>query len=154
LEYWPATELAEMGRRLPPERLTWGDLPVLARYEEDPGRLYGDWARARLVPFWTYHADLLRRYARADLPPALRRDDRVYPIDDSGWAPCTIGTTRAERSRLHAETRAGCGPCLRTFHPSPVAGRVLRELLETCRRERIGVVLLYMPEAAALRDCY
>ena len=154
LEYWPPTEIAEMSRRVPAERLAWGELPVLARYEDDPVRLYAAWAGARLVPFHTYHADLLRRYAPAGLPAAARRDDRVYPCDGSGWAPCTIGTTAADRLRLRAETLAGCGPFLRAFHPSPVAGRALRDLLATCRRERIAVVLLYMPEAAAFRDCY
>jgi hypothetical protein len=154
VEYWPPAEMTELARGVPPERLAWGDLAVLARYGDAPGRLYWDWASARLVPFRTYQADLLRRYAPAGLPAAARRDDRVYPTDGFGWSPCTIGTTRAEQRRLHTEALAGCGPFLRAFHPSPVAGRALRDLLGTCRRERVGVVLLYMPEAAAFRDSY
>jgi hypothetical protein len=154
VEYWPPTEIVEAARGVPPERLAWDDLAVLARWEPDPARLYGAWGLARLFPFWTYHADLLRRCAPAALPPAVRRDDRVYPADGSGWTPCTIGTTPADRSRLHAETLAGCGPFLRAFHPSPAAARALRDLLATCRRERIAAVLLYMPEASPFRACY
>jgi hypothetical protein len=154
LEYWPPTEIVEAVRGVPAERLAWSDLAVLARYVPDAARLYGAWGLARLFPFWTYHADLLRRCAPAALPPAARRDDRLYPADGSGWAPCTIGRTAEDRRRLHAETLAGCGPFLRAFEPSPAAGRALRDLLATCRRERIAVVLLYMPEASPLRACY
>jgi hypothetical protein len=154
LEYWPPTEMVELARALPPERLTWSDLAPVARCEDRPAALYWGWALARLLPFHAYHADLLRQYVPAALPAAACRDDRIYPIDDSGWARCTIGTTPTERQRLRAIILTSTTPFLQAFHPAPAADRALHDLLATCRRERIGVVLVSMPESSAFREAY
>jgi hypothetical protein len=154
VEYYPSTELAE-DDRIPPQRLAWDDVRLLAPYCPDPGHLYWDWGEHRLLPWFTDRRALLRTCAPDWLPPANRVDARLYPIDRGGWKPCPNPTVIPEaRRRLIALQHDHHARIFQWFHPSRTAENALRDLLGLCRQQRIGTALLFLPEAGGFRTCY
>jgi hypothetical protein len=158
LECWPPLWNGEGAQaeinRIPPARLEWRDLGVVAPYFPRPGRLHGEWGQARLAPWYSSRFVLLAQFARDLLPQQERRDDQWGQIDPWGWLPDDESTDPAAVEARFPLVRARFAPLLEQFRISPAADRALRECLTLCRREGIAVALLYMPESKTFRDWY
>jgi len=74
-----------------------------------------------------------------------------------GFFPCAFGRTAVtptQYARGLKRSRREYGPVLRDFHIAPDEARAVRAFLDLCRRQRIGVTLVLMPEASAFRSWY
>jgi hypothetical protein len=138
------------------ERLTWGDLRVLRRYAPRAWPLYCDWCMAQLPPWFSQRFHVMNRYARDWLPWSSRQDELWEQLAADGWWTYPAAAEKAgpvERHRRSAAVRAQLGG-LDGFQVSAFPDRCLREVLEICRREGIGVALVMMPEASEFRAWY
>jgi hypothetical protein len=158
LECWPPFlyqdgERAEI-YKVPVARLGWSDLRVLAPYYPDPRGLYEDWCLARVTPWSSSRFTLLTQFARDGLPREGRRDDQWVFLDGCGWLPYRHATApadvQARLPRVHDLFR----PALEHCRVSEASDRALRQTIALCRREGIGVGLLYMPESPLFRSWY
>lgn len=125
-------------------------LPHFAR----PHRLVLPWLTSRLMPGHEHQRRVFQQLAGNCLPaPALVTENEK--ADPWGWSPSPTATVTAEEQRRHIEAahrqyhnafpdfRLGNQPC-----------RLLDEMLESCRRERVAVCLIRMPESAVFRGWY
>jgi hypothetical protein len=136
------------------DRLEFGQLRRLRRYVSRPWSMYGRWLASRIVPWHSHRFLILDRIAPAWLA-ASNRQDRRTPSDDHGWLrhqPETV--TAGERNwRIEQQLKA-YAPSLDRFCISLAPDRALRELLDSCRQERIDAALLTMPESSELRAAF
>jgi hypothetical protein len=160
VEYWPPVlkqddGCAEEGR-IDLGRLSWGDLPLLARYWSDPRKLRRGLLEERVEPFFSYRFSIMSRLAPAWLPMAVRRGNPWPTMDHFGWLPNPHEpiTTAAEHDWRMKSVRDFYRPILERFRISDLSDRALRELFAVCRREGIGVVLFQMPEGSEFRALY
>jgi hypothetical protein len=86
----------------------------------------------------------------------MRQDGHWGTLDRWGWMPSKEmpdpdGTLRRRGRELNHQH---FGPIVEHWQVSAVSDRALRELVQLCRDEGIGVALLFMPESAAFRSWY
>jgi hypothetical protein len=136
------------------DRLEFGELRRLRRYVSRPWSMYGRWLASRIVPWHSHRFLILDRLAPAWLAASVRQDRRT-PSDDRGWLRHQPESVSAgERDwRIEQQLKA-YSPALDRFCISPTPDRALRELLESCRQERIEAALLAMPESSELRSAF
>jgi hypothetical protein len=152
--YWSQEGNRAEVRRLPVERLAWSDLAVVRRYTDEPGELYRKWGLARALPCSSSRLVFVTRYAR-DWLPCERRPFEVWSqADAAGWVPFSGSPEPEEIRRRLTGCRERSLAVLNEFCISEAADRSLHELLTICRRERIRVHLLFMPELSGLRELY
>jgi hypothetical protein len=158
LECWPFYWSQEGNRgevrRLPVERLAWTDLAVVRRYTDEPGELYRNWGLARALPCSSSRLVLVTRYARNWLPPERRPFEIWSEADATGWVPFKGPRGPEDIRRRLAGCRERSMAVLNEFCISETTDRSLHEILTVCRREGIGVHLLFMPELSGLRELY
>jgi hypothetical protein len=152
---WQEREHAEEAR-IDISRLGWSDLALLERYWRDPGRLWEDYTEARLVPWFSHRICLLSRFAPAWLPVGARQDGNWGTLDGWGWLPSKEmpdldGSARRRGRELN---RQFFSPILEHWEASVLSDRALRELVQLCRQQDIGVALLFMPETREFRSWY
>jgi hypothetical protein len=135
-------------------RLSWSDLWVMERLAAQPRRVVREWCEERALPWYSTRFVLLDFVAPNWLPWEARRLNCWDELDHTGWLPNAFKGGAAEKERETARALQRFGPVLRDFRPSDGADRALREVLDTCRRERIRTALLYMPESSAFRNLY
>jgi hypothetical protein len=135
-------------------RLNWSDLCLLRRFAVEPRRVVRNWCAERALPWYSTRFALLELVAPNWLPWEARRQNRWRTVDSAGWFPKPFHGNAADRQRLTAQAREEFGQYLRRFHQAETADHALREMLDLCRRERIGAALLYLPEASSFRDLY
>jgi hypothetical protein len=142
--------------RLPPYRLRFSDLGVLRRYRPDVApAYYRAWLEWNLVPWHSNRYHLLERYAPELLEPSqletLRLGDWRHSLTANGWQPIPPLPDEVKRKALEA-ARNGYQPIFANFHLSHRVGGLLRDMLDTCRREGVPVLgLLLMPESSEFR---
>ncbi len=135
-------------------RADWNDLPLLQRYSAEPETLRYRWSASRVLPWFGYRLCLLSRFA-PDLVPWKARQDIWYRVDRSGWLGYGATSVTAEEYRRAMELAWWeHAPRLNPFQVTTVPDRAVRELLDLCRREKIGVRLLLMPEDSLFRSWY
>ncbi|HWG42004.1 MAG TPA: hypothetical protein VN688_04400 [Gemmataceae bacterium] len=122
--------------------------PYLAR----PGRRGRDWLQANLAPCYAFrlqlHAEVQRAAFGVPFPP-------LPAVDEWGWRTMTPKLLPAwERTRNVQREQGGYSPGLGHFRMGKGPKRALRDLLALCRRERIPVALVLMPESSEFRAVY
>jgi hypothetical protein len=135
-------------------RLT--DLPLVRHYFAHPWPAYGECCQAHLLPCARDRVLLLNRFAPRWLPGANRPNEDGYrTLDGWGWLQGMWDTSPdAYRPRAEDAYRVFFAAMFEHYHIRPVAGRALRKLLKVCRRERIAVAFLVMPESSDFRRRY
>lgn len=135
------------------ERCDARDMYALHNYVDHPWQDWLKWLRYRWAISYQLRAELMRRAApgwQAPAAPDLTALDKTTP---SGWVP--LPWPRPDTAVRKQRAQLGCvafSPCYQDFQVSDRTNRALREILDTCRRERIEVGLLVMPEADESRD--
>ena len=145
--------VADLDEKITPlESLRWQELS-LARHAaagQRPVRRT-DWGLEWAHPVYTYRLSLLTRFAPSLLRWEHRQND--FKVDDpGGWIPMAPRLFMAKgrgaaREKLHQEL---CGP-MQTMHPGGRPVQCLEEFLELCRREKIPVTVVRMPESPLLQ---
>lgn len=124
----------------------------LRPYFAHPGRMLRAWIEARTVPWYAFRADL-----HEDLRFAYEGQKREFfcPPDEYGWRPLPRQAPSAEeRASTWWLAVSMYGPGLSDFRLGTGPLRALREILGICRRERIPVALVVMPEGSPFRGLY
>ncbi len=132
---------------------TLRDLPLLRRYPVS-GRTWAFWLHDRLLLWHKYRSGFVAWAAPQALTPGARWGDHLWDYQGGEWRVIGAGVSPLERRRLTEDARRRYVPALQNFRIDPHADRALRELLDTCRTRRIGVVLFLMPEAGEFRGWY
>ena len=155
---WEEKNLA-LPEQVPANRLQSSDLEILDRYAAR-----GRWNRTRkwlktcLVPWYSNRYVLLSRYAPSLLEPAKTFEVQFWrhSLTSKGWLPFPLTTvTREQHENWFRVARDHYTPTLANFRVCPEADLLIREMLETCRQEKIEVLgLLLMPEGRDFRDLY
>jgi hypothetical protein len=136
------------------DELSWVDLPVLRRYCERPWLMYGRWLWSRAAAGSSYRLGLMKQHLPKWLPASLQFDVWLG-ITAYGWVPFAHDTVSAADYRRGLErARVEYYRLLHDFLLRDSPTRALRELLELCRREDIGVGLFLMPEGSEFRSWY
>jgi hypothetical protein len=155
--YWDGKRM-ENDACVPDYRLRWIDLPCLQAYAPRPWNPYLKWGEEQMAPSYSSRFCLLNYYLPAWVPADVRMREPRWEdgIDAFGWlsAPVVTVTSDQYQKGVAAAYRAYGAPFDDWFRVSPVVEQAMRELLETCRRERISVVLLLMPEGSDFRSWY
>jgi hypothetical protein len=122
--------------------------PYLAR----PARRGRDWLQAQIAPCYAFrlqlHAELRRAAFGISFPP-------LPAVDEWGWRTMTPKLLPAwERARNVQREHDGYSPGLSHFRMAKGPSQALHDLLGLCRRERIPVALVLMPESSEFRALY
>ena len=132
---------------------TLRDWPVLRRYSVN-GRTWGFWLQDRLLLWYKYRSGFLAWAAPRWLLPQARWGENLWNYRGGEWRVIGDKVSLPERRRLTDDARRRYAPALQHFRIADDADRALRELLDTCRTQRIAVVLFLMPEACEFRAWY
>lgn len=160
VETWPMHLLldgrgAKTGGCLPPVRLRYRDLGVLARYYAQPHKTRARWREAQMLPWFHHRYFLVSLLAPQLLPKAMRMDFLWSNTDEWGWqwVPGHTECCDTNPARM-AAVEQFYTELLPQFRITPEGEGALREIVETCRREGIQVAMLRMPESARVRRLY
>ncbi len=159
LETWPpfwcrnrtAEEGLNEGHLATPDA---ADLRFLTPYASAPGRFMLDWGIDRVVPLAGRRRAMLRRWLPAWSPTTDEPCDAgLAMMDDYGWRPERLTHDPAYFRQTTAQYRK-VFTFLDTFQIPEPTGQALRDTLALCRREKIGAVLLLMPEPSFFSEWY
>jgi hypothetical protein len=146
----PSAELA----RVAPTRLWLCELPLLEDYGSRAAVLQAEWWRAWPLPWYVRRFAILSRLVPSFIPYAARAD-WIHRIDECGWIASGKRPTTSDTRRTLAErTKLEYQDWLTRFRLEGVPRRALHELLALCRKEKIAVGLVVMPETSIFRACY
>jgi hypothetical protein len=141
--------------QLPGSRLSWQELDVVSRYRGSTAELATSWHLSWLLP-WYQHRFVLLTRLRFAADRRKAEPDLARTLDDWGqFGASTYKLTPVHRQRCEEAARAEYATMLnQNFRLGERPCRAYREILETCRRERIATALLWMPEGPTFRDWY
>jgi hypothetical protein len=141
-------------RMLDGSRLSAAEMGRLLPYYEQPRRVLGKWSAASLAPAHRRAQELRRLFALDARDGGIELDAADHLMDKHGWqhVPCTADAARRRELTLLAANQYD--GALADFEIAPRPAAALRQLLERCRSEAIGVALVLMPEAESFRALY
>lgn len=142
----------------PVDRLLWRDLPTLARYHWSGHQLRQEWRAVQASP-WYAHRHRLQSWLVPSWVPKTQRVDHTWKhIDGTGWE-CF-----PEYVEFHKSFYPDNADYMRTLRPTVQywadkeicedLHAALLELIELCRQQQIGVVVIWPPESSYFRECY
>jgi hypothetical protein len=134
-------------------RLRLGEVRRLLPDYHEPRRVLSTWAWGRLLPCYRHQAELrgLLRLGGPNAPGAN------YPklIDGYGWRPRDMTEmTGADLARATETALSQYQDFCASTHLAAEPLRALEALLDLCRRERLPVELILLPEGKPFRDLY
>jgi hypothetical protein len=132
---------------------TLRDWPVLRRYPVSC-RTWAFWLQDRLLLWYKYRSGFLAWAASPWLLPQARWGENLWDYRGGEWRVIGDKVSPQERCRLTDDARRRYAPSLQRFRIADEADRALHELLDTCRSQRIAVVLFLMPESSEFRGWY
>jgi hypothetical protein len=134
-------------------KATLRDLPLLGRYRVS-WRTYAYSVRDRVLLWSKYRSGILAVCAPAWLSASSCRPDSLWDARGGEWLSIGEGVTPQENRALTADAHYRYYRKLQNFSITSIADRALRELLDRCRVQGIGVLLFMMPEASQFRNWY
>jgi hypothetical protein len=131
------------------------DLPLLSRYYLNPHKLRHDWRKGQIFP-WYFHRDYLLNSVNPRWLPAVKRQNKNWDhIDDWGWQWVEGATQNYQETGMNLEYLHNCMTSMyRQWTICDVDRRAIQEIIEICRREKIRLALLRMPEAGFFLSWY
>jgi hypothetical protein len=135
---------------LDPARFSLRELARVRPYYSRPTEWLPRWLYARLLPCYRHQAELRDALGRALLLGAA-----APPLDPCfGWQPNNRSATPEERRHYIELVRNQFKNAVKDYRLAPGMARALRDLLGLCRREKIAVALITLPEGSAFRGFY
>jgi hypothetical protein len=144
---------------IPMHRLRFSDLNAFARHTPSlAGQRYRQWLECNALPWYSNRFRLLGRYA-----PSWMSEQQSHEVHfwrqvqtGTGWIPIPLATVPPELYQQGlAVAQEGYRPICQFTEVHPTTDRVLRDLLDLCRRENIRVAaLVRMPEGKDFRALY
>jgi hypothetical protein len=133
---------------LPTVAARHSELDYLAEYGHRRERGALDWWLQWLAPAYTYRTALL--------PACHPLAHKIPPLmpDAWGWFPLRPEQLASRSARLLEEAHRFYGDYLQHLDPGGHPVELLTMLLDLCRRERIPVALVLMPEGPTFRSWY
>jgi hypothetical protein len=137
-------------------RVKWQDFTVLRQYFGCPKRMYQEWFRSRLLPWYWYRYHLLSQFVPDWIPQANRVDCVWNNLDAWGWQwiPGHVSVDPDTYRRRIEALQCQYTNVLKGFRISEAADRLVRDLIFTCRANQIAIAFIRMPEAGKIRSCY
>jgi hypothetical protein len=163
-EVWPAfwPDRGRYEERTP--ILTGGlelcDVPVLAHTYHEGWTCFARVCSQHLTPLIHYRTGVLFAHAPFLVPAGTDPDFGCaryhwWTLDDWGWLPVPWPKRSPKDFTLHIEeARLDTVPLFEDMHMTPQMDWAGRELIRTCRREGIELLIVVMPEHSALRSWY
>ena len=141
-------------RRLTAGRVYRRELSFLARYGAPRRELRRDWWLSEFVPWYAHRFAIVSRTVPNLLPWQLRQD-LFWAADGAGWVESPLPPPTPEvRRRALDQARREYYATLQNFRLGKGPCEAMRELLQTCRREHIGVAFVWVPEGPVFRSWY
>jgi hypothetical protein len=154
IEYWPphADRLGEEGR-IDVNRLEHDDLTLLSRYIDGAAWVRRRWRSCQWVPAYSHRNILQSLFVPTWQPWGRRLDGNWSDLDPWGWQGYGSNADGLQHRRWE-KARTRFAATLNDYRIGDESGRALREMLDHCRQEGIGVALLFLPESTAMQHCY
>lgn len=141
--------------RIEVDRLSRGDLELMARYSTRPTDLYRHWIEAQLTPWSANRFKLVSAFLPAWLPYNLRRDHKWRDLDEWGWLPNRSNPDDpGTYQKRFQKVREYFEPIFQKYRLGQNSRKGMREMLTLCRDEGIPVALFYMPEGKDFQRLY
>jgi hypothetical protein len=134
-------------------KTTLRDFPALQRHSTS-WKTYVYAVRDRVLLWSKYRSGILACWGPGWLSAKLFRPDSLWDAQSGEWLAINDGVTPQESRDLTADAQHRYFRRLQDFCVGSDTDRALRELLDQCRQQRIGVVLFVMPEASEFRRWY
>jgi hypothetical protein len=138
----------------------WSDLAVLERYRGDHAHLTHlrrKWLRESLVPWHTHRLSLVSQNTPFLLPFEQRLANSPMMRFPQGSIPGEIdieSQPEDKRAKSFEATRGEYIALMSRFMMGEKQVRAIREMLASCRKEGVPVMLLLMPEGPRFREWY
>jgi hypothetical protein len=138
-------------------RLGFADLELMAPYCENEAALRCAWLAARAFPWHAQRHSLVSHWFPKWLPWERRIDFQWDSVDADGFQPLgEVSPEEREKAVKHARKEyegAFAGFATRTV-PRTASVRAMRDLVATCRAEKIPVAFLIPPMSPAFRASF
>ena len=136
--------------RMPADHLLWSDLPLLERYQAGTRTcLWHPAIVSEAATLYTHRFGILHA-----LMPCLLSDHRAALVTPPGPSFIPDDPSPDQRARALDFARREYVPALIESNPDSSAGRVLHELLASCRQARYPAAVVLMPEGPTFRSWY
>jgi hypothetical protein len=151
------TNRAQDNEYLPMPRVQRRDVAVLSRYHGNAHQFRKAWREVQCLP-WHSHRHLVQNWLTPTWVPTSKRIDHLWShTDEWGWEAFPAYIARYKNfyrtPKFLADQRAFMDS-LNKQTPSETIQNAFRELVEVCQREKIGVVLVRVPESTYIRKGY
>jgi hypothetical protein len=136
-------------------RLNREDIPLVSEYFPGAHEVRKEWREAQLLPWFSNRNTLQNLVVPTWMPRRLHEGWRY--TDQWGWRdnPVLVATLKAKYAAPDfAENTAKSLDAFNHENISPQRDAALRELLALCKRERLGVVMVRVPESSYYRNAY
>jgi hypothetical protein len=120
-------------------------------YLQRPKKWANLWLEARVAPCYAYRNQLIAELKSLATGEPLPKH---APVDNRGWHVALPVIDPLVHQSYLAAARAGYGQGLMNFRMGKTQYRVIHELFDLCRREKIPSALVMMPEDSHFRSWY